>query len=256
MVCADCGVGVHRPMRGPSRRRCDACRCEHAKAWPSRAKVRSRCQCGKPKAVNAAHCLECYRAENRREIQICQHCQESFHPKRSLSEANFQRNKYCSRKCYFKWKQQYASERLSERDIKQFGITFRRELRARLQTARLSLAPVVRQCRGCGKLITDKVTAELCDVCFVSMISIGVRASHAAAKLEGHEHICPQCGRTFRGYARTVWCSFQCGHAMARATARGHYPSLTHLPLSVRNQLAGMIALMRQANQRISHVGR
>jgi hypothetical protein len=254
-VCADCGVAVPRPRRGSPRRRCDACRREYAKTYPSRQPGHYYvCACGRPRANTAAKCLTCYWAERRRQIHICQHCGQSFRPKRSVCTARCQNNKYCSRACYFRAKHARAevaasaeAEALEARRAERaFARSFALELRKRLPADHSVMG---RFCR-CGAAITQFATG-FCAPCIAEIMAARVRAGHSVARLLGVAHICPNCGRSFRGYPRAVCCSRRCDRQISKWKKGRRYPSIQHVPVDERNKLAELIALTRAANRRL-----
>lgn len=208
------------------------------------------CACGKSRARNAARCWSCYSAGRKRPLQVCQTCYRTFRPKRNLSEVNYQRNKYCSRSCYFAAKQSRARARAlaaarsrEARAIeREFAACFSAELTKRLPAKATVEA---RLCR-CGAPVTQWRTGSC-----VACIAARVRAGHWEAHLIGVAHICPNCGRSFRGYPGAVWCSEKCGHLMRK----GRYPSIANVSVDERNKLAGMIALVRAANRRLYKYG-
>lgn len=71
---------------------------------------------------------------------------------------------------------------------------------------------------------------------------------------EFHElsHICPNCGQTFQGERRAVYCSPRCSAQFCKRVERGTvYSHIGRLPLNERNKLAEYLALIRMANIRI-----
>lgn len=247
-VCADCGVLVRCPRRGPSRRRCDACRLQHAKTWPSRQPGHYfKCACGRARANGAARCLACYWAEKRREVHICQQCSLSFRPIRSLSKASCQVNKYCSRACYFAMKRGRAETRSIERKIAQ---AHAREQRKRNWTQRHQERQEQRAATRCpcGAALT-RPTARWCKNCYATQIGNGIRKGREWMRATGLDHLCPNCGQWFKGYESSTFCSLKC----CTQWKPGRYPCISRVPIEERNQLAELLALVREANRRMQH---
>jgi hypothetical protein len=241
--CVDCGLTV----RGRSaQRRCDACRREHAKRWPSRSKSHYLCACGKSRNPAAAKCWTCYSASRkRRPIQVCQTCNRSFQTKRGLSEVNYQRNKYCSRACYFATKKAKAAERLISLTASQVIARAQREaVMAEREAARASLAVArVRSCR-CGAVITRRKDGVFCAACSAERRERVI--PRAWVRVLGVDHLCPNCGAWFKGYRYAVYCSARC---CEQTTKHGRYPALGRVDVEERNGLAELVYLEREARR-------
>jgi hypothetical protein len=99
----------------------------------------------------------------------------------------------------------------------------------------------------CGVTIT-RPAATLCKTCYAARMGTVIRHAREASRIEGLNHVCPNCGQQFLGYTADVYCSKRC---FRQYTKHQRYPGLRSLPLNERNQIAAMIALVRAANRRI-----
>lgn len=65
------------------------------------------------------------------------------------------------------------------------------------------------------------------------------------------DHVCPNCGVTFMGRPRCVYCSMKCRQQLTHHNRAGkqRYPSLDGMPVAERNQIARLVALVRAARR-------
>lgn len=196
------------------------------------------CACGRRCHSTSARCLTCNR--NRQPFS-CEWCGVSFRRKPNPHDAC----RFCSKKCSGALRTAGSAPVVAA-----FARTFRRELQQALASPK---TPIVRLCR-CGAPITQWRTGW-CDPCLLVVRGASIRAGHSVARLLGVAHICPNCGRSFKGYQKATYCSTRCATQMRKRIERGTYPVIGHLQIDERNKLAELIALTRAVNRRLHRHG-
>ena len=196
------------------------------------------CACGQLISRTAARCFTCYiklRSEQQKARRTfrCLGCgQESSRRKCPGHDAR----KYCSRACAFA---HWSEIRLS--DV--------RSVRARARPR------PTHPCRRCDRPI--ELRKQLCVSCReVARWDQADRRRQKARqrpKVGTFKHTCPSCGDPFVGLRDAVFCSHICSRR-ARKVTKGM--GLSRLPINERERVAPLVALVRQANQRIDRVRR
>jgi hypothetical protein len=217
-------------LKTPAALRCQACK-DVARVVPY------TCACGAKRARVSSACRSCYLANVHAADSTCQWCKKTFRRRQKAPDRDAR--KFCSKVCYGAsktiWKTKGAGQA--------FARCVKRELTKRLRA--ISSRPPDRRCL-CGATI-ERRTAKYCRACYAATIRDGVRAGLSVSNAIGSDHVCPNCGDTFRGYPGAVFCSVICG----KRVKRDRYPSLQWMPIAERNQLARWIALAREANRRL-----
>ena len=194
------------------------------------------CACGGRKSAHADLCLVCRKRERRRRRYVtrqCEKCAVEF--SRRLTRPD-DAGRFCSRLCANRARTYAASIHADqraelEREAKQQQHIERNIARAIHQALTPRLASP-RQKRGRPRGRDEAVSA----------------ARWTMQRTFGPDHVCPNCGRHFRGLARAVYCRQKCQHQYLK---KGRYPSITAIPLSKRNTIATLIALERAANRKL-----
>jgi hypothetical protein len=244
---------------------CDVCqkrvRARHAKmcwvCWTaSRPDSPVLCACGARRSFAAGNkCSACYRVVVR-PPRVCEWCNAAIERQPRKRDAA----RFCSKTCSgaLKTARRRAHEAESESES-EFARTFQRELMQRLPTSPPPVSlPPVRCCNGCGVAITQaaaKHTPRFCGACFSSRLTANFAGAFSVSWRLGAEHICPNCGRSFRAFPHVLCCSARCGKQIGRAQERGHYPVISAIQLEERNRLAKLISLVREANRRLHKYG-
>ena len=238
-------------MTGYWQRHCRRCQKQFAAITPNAQfccpackLARGRCACGRP--TDHAQCRRCHDTANaNRKLRTCEGCGIAF--RLSNSPGKQYAGRFHSRKCaaIHRWALHNARVK-AEREARQEA---RRVRLIEREIARETSRPGV--CR-CGAPITrDRQCHDpyvtLCKECAARQIADRVRRVRLASRHDGVDHVCPNCGETFRGFERDVFCSTRCAAQLKRET----YPSIGALPLDERNRIAAMVALMRHARSRL-----
>lgn len=162
--------------------------------------------CGKqykPRTSTGRYCsVECRRtAKNNRPrspvsnmpmesvTYVCSHCGKEYHPK------NSERNKYCSRECYFAAKH--------ERSIDRAEI---------LKSEKANKPGHIQNCIICGKNINGRYLRKYCDECG-KIVAIKQATELAASKKDTKARKCRKCGKDFEpayGNKKRNFCSNDC----------------------------------------------
>jgi predicted RNA-binding Zn-ribbon protein involved in translation (DUF1610 family) len=204
------------------------------------------CACGGRRSRNARQCKSCDTAARRGSDFSCEWCGLVFWRK-SHNSNKADARRFCSKQCSgaLKTAQARAREHVTAIET-EFARAVEQELHARLSTPQQP----VRIC-SCGAVITKKGTGY-CAACLPSRVATWCRAARSVVRHEGVEHVCPNCGHSFRGYVGDVFCSQRCA---TQLTHHRRYPSIGAVPYPERNQLAELIALQRAANRRLHKHG-
>jgi hypothetical protein len=181
----------------------------------------------------------------------CEYCGLAFS---RPAQGGKDKRRFCSRACSFATQKAHARERAAAIQAERTAIRAERSIERELKRAAREALQALRQCE-CGAPI-EKPTARFCDACIAVRIGAGVRQGYTRAREVGVTHICPNCAAAFQGYEAAVFCSARCSkryNRQARRDTHGHrYPTaIGTLPLTERNQVASMVALVRSAQRMI-----
>ena len=237
--CIECGADVVQQKRGRLLRRCDPCkraiRIRLSKEWASRTRV-YRCACGRPIGRIAKVCRQC-----RSPARHCEWCGGAFRRYISKKWPTHDAGRFCSKRCSGARRRAETAEREAPR-LAAAAIT-----RAQNNAVRAALKAAHAIC-PCGQPVAGP-SSRWCGVCYGHRIGNGIRAAYVRSTLSGLEHICPNCGDTFKGYAQRLCCSRACSIPYGRKQREGTYPPIRSMPLEERNKVAWLISLVRRANQ-------
>jgi len=214
-----------------------------------------RCACGQPKSYRTAQCWTCYNAGRRGPSYQCLGCGAAFWRFHSPTKRDARR--YCSRACFFAMKKTRAAENQRVIQARKQSESVESEIhRALRQEAQRTLL-ALRLCAECGGPLSRlSPGGRFCRRCVAYRIATATSRGRRASREVGPEHLCPNCGQTFRGHVQDVYCSLHCAKQYkARHDRCGDtYPTLSHMPLDERNQIAELIALTRAAYRKIDQV--
>jgi len=218
------------------------------------------CACGRPKNSTSAQCWSCYNTGRRGPALICEWCKQTFRRFDRKNPAKDAR-RFCSKRCggLFKaaagtlpirtpaaliaWEQNLALRRAASEVRREE----RRHERKLLAQERAADRQAHRPTCACGEAFTRVLwnyshpyMRRWCEACF-------------AQEFYAHPHICPNCGQDFYGEQTATYCSRHCAKQMRHKIERSPdlYVSIGNFPLTERNNLAALIALMRAANRRL-----
>jgi len=177
----------------------------------------------------------------------CEYCGVTFWRKRAKRDAR----RFCSKRCSGARIRARTAAAKAERTLATaFAAAFRRELDARLPAI---VVPTLERRCPCGA--PRHTRSKYCLVCLRPLVAARVRAGRSAVTFTGLDHVCPNCGATFKGYEADTYCSRPCATQYRHRVDRGSYPRIGHMGIKERNTLAELIALMRAANRRIHGKG-
>jgi hypothetical protein len=172
---------------------------------------------------------------------------------RRPSPARDSRRSYCSDACKMRvWWQTHEKlvypplESTVRRKAAEADRRRARRIEEQIERVHWHQARTIRFC-SCGATIT-RSTATLCKTCYAAQLGTVLRHAREVSRIDGLNHVCPNCGHGFLGWAADVYCSKRCFRQYSK---HQRYPGLRSLPLTERNQIAAMIALIRAANRRI-----
>lgn len=191
---------------------------------------------------------------------VCKGCGQLI--KRYPAPARDNRREYCSLKCKMRvWWRTHECQRYPPSE----SLVLRRQIESAQRKALCREQQIERaiervhweQARticSCGATIardsgSNAPYCRLCRTCATTRIAAINRETRAAIRTEGVDHVCPNCGQSFRGYVDDVYCSSRCNKQMHKK--KGRYPSIRGLPLDERNRLAELLALVRAARRRM-----
>lgn len=197
------------------------------------------CACGRPKHSRSKLCLMCDKQRRTRmvPIRICQWCGGKFRRKGHDPRTTHDVLRFCRKKCWGAFRSAFAQ---AEQEQYQRAREISRELTRAQRLYARSVCP-------CGAPIT-RPRGRFCNTCAATCRGRGIRRARAVGRRTGLAHLCPNCGRQFRGYERDVFCSQHCSH---QYTKKQRYPSIGAMSLEQRNQIAELIALVRSARRRV-----
>lgn len=207
------------------------------------------CACGEKKARYSRRCLACERGERQarsRSIHQCEQCRVTF--ARDGRHGHRDRPvRFCSNSCANRYharaRGQIAKRRHHEQAIqREFARVLQRELEQRLV---FPASDPARRCL-CGQPIAS---GSLCDPCLGIRRQQSDAANWTMERIRGFRHVCPNCGRLFRGRQYMVHCSSKCARQYSK---KGRYPDISRLPLRKRNEVAELVALVRAANRAVN----
>jgi hypothetical protein len=250
--CLDCGASLpEKPsgQRGGPSKRCAPCRRRRARAasktWESR--IRKQCDCGKPRALvsKSGKCRACYWAEHGRQIHVCEHCKQSFLPKRAVVPEQHQFNKYCSRSCFFSMKRRRALAAAVEAVIA-------KRLAREQEREQYAQRPCIWCLLPIGK--THPQRHESHAACQREIQNSKARMEVRRIREQpSAEHVCPACGAAFIDRytdKRRVYCSPSC----AKSLRKWRLGAMRRIPTTERNALARMIADAKYAQRIINDI--
>jgi endogenous inhibitor of DNA gyrase (YacG/DUF329 family) len=233
-ACGVCGIPITQP-HSHRRRYCAGCR-KRRDRFP-----RARCACGGLKSYGSRQCRACFN-RSMRPTRSCAWCGRAFWRKAKSNDAR----KFCSRQCAGRRKR--SPER--DVDVRAFRIEIARALNAAFSDDR---PPAPRLC-ACGGTIT-RPRGLICRACAGAAVAASRRAEWSVDQAIGIDHVCPNCGKDFKGRRGEIYCSFRCqrrySHAAVRGADHDRYPRIGHLPVTERNDVAALMALVRAANRRL-----
>lgn len=202
------------------------------------------CACGGRKSYGTICCRTCEDlrrhadGHEQRVERLCQWCGKPFRRKGRLTRPGAEVFRFCRKKCWGAFRSTVAR---AERDARRQARRISRELtRAQRLFARSVCA--------CGATIT-RPSGRMCNACSALRKREGKQRGQSLSRSTGLEHICPNCGESFRGYERDVFCSPRCGRQLKHP---GRYPSIGGLSIDKRNEIAELIALVRSARIRLA----
>lgn len=228
-----CACGDWKTAKSP---RCHVCAMRNR---PGRIVL--LCDCGRPRTRQARQCKECYsQALLAQQRHTCEMCGVEFWRVRKERDTC----RFCSKTCYG-----LSVREASRRERAERRSCLEREQRQRpcLECGQPGLASGRRRHAHCQRVRASRYMRE-------RQRELRSEAAYQRAKHPPRQHVCPTCGESFTteyGDYRRVFCSHRCSKQQPNKSMG----ALSRIPsLEERNQLAAMMAMVKQARRRMAEL--
>ena len=206
------------------------------------------CGCGALILARSRQCGACYRqglrpgfsvgarqANDRRHMEaVARHQHAAFHCEscgvafwRKPNQAKHDARRFCSKKC--SGAARTAVALLRQPQIQQAKLVRQEQVKAENEIARTIAAALKRA------LVTERKPKQ--------------KRWHMWRQPQG-VHVCPDCGKSFLGHARRVYCSAKCARVY---THHQRYPAIRGFAVVERNEMASLLSLVRAAQRKLQH---